>query len=150
MRRPLRTTLGVGVSTRVILEGWHGLSWKPPLDVATQSIRALRSILDIEHAVPERLRRLGDKQLRRHPRHVEMAIGRNALVMHGSASKIAPGRDRRSPARVAGLSGPKLLPRARRRQVCSGRDASTRRRRVHDGGRDPVLLSAHAFPVIGR
>jgi probable F420-dependent oxidoreductase len=42
---PGRFTLGVGVSTRVIVEGWHGLTWKPPLDVATQSIRTLRSLL---------------------------------------------------------------------------------------------------------
>ncbi len=45
-------------------------------------LRPLRPVLDIGHAVFEFARRLGDEQVGRHPRHVEMAVGRNSAVLH--------------------------------------------------------------------
>src|SRR3974390_1573368 len=48
-------------------------------------LRPLRPILDIGHAVLQFPRRLGYEQVGRHPRHVEMAIGRDSAVLHGSS-----------------------------------------------------------------
>ncbi len=45
-------------------------------------LRPLRPVLDIGHALLELAACLGDEQVGRHPRHVEMAIGRDSAVLH--------------------------------------------------------------------
>src|SRR5580700_2112501 len=47
-------------------------------------LRPVRPLLDIGHPLLHPARGILDKQLRRHARHVEMAIGGDALVMHGA------------------------------------------------------------------
>ena len=48
-------------------------------------LRPVRPVLDIGHALLEVAPGVLDEQSRRHPGHVEMAIGRDALVMHGAS-----------------------------------------------------------------
>ena len=45
-------------------------------------LRPLRPVLDIGHALLQLAARLGHEQVGRHPRHVEMAIGRDPAVLH--------------------------------------------------------------------
>ena len=45
-------------------------------------LRPLRPVLDIGHALLEVAPRFGHEQVGRHPRHVEMAIGRDPAVLH--------------------------------------------------------------------
>ena len=45
-------------------------------------LRTLRPVLDIGHAVLEIAARLRDEQIRRHPRHIEVAVGRYPAVLH--------------------------------------------------------------------
>ena len=46
-------------------------------------LRAVRPVRDIGHAVLHLGGGFGDKQLRRHPRHIQMAICGNSTVFHG-------------------------------------------------------------------
>ncbi len=39
---PQRTILGLGVSTRIIVEDWHGLAWNHPLERVTEYLQLLR------------------------------------------------------------------------------------------------------------
>src|SRR5258707_12446797 len=50
---------------------------------------AIRTVLDIGHAVLELAGRLRDEQFGRQPRQVEVAIGRNPTVLHGASSAAA-------------------------------------------------------------
>src|SRR5205085_20727 len=47
-------------------------------------LRPVRPLLDIGHPLLHLARGVLDEQLRRHARHVEVAIGGDALVMHGA------------------------------------------------------------------
>ena len=51
-------------------------------------LRPLRPVFDIGHAVLELAARLRHEQVGRHPRHVEMAIGRNSAVLHAFFSAL--------------------------------------------------------------
>jgi probable F420-dependent oxidoreductase len=42
---PGRFELGIGVSTEVIVAGWHGLTWEKPLLRAREAVTTLRSVL---------------------------------------------------------------------------------------------------------
>jgi hypothetical protein len=55
-------------------------------------MRPIRPVLDIGHAVLQLALRLGDKQLRRQPREIEMTIGRDPLVLHRSSSTLLSAR----------------------------------------------------------
>src|SRR6516164_9482315 len=48
-------------------------------------LRPIRTVLDIWHAILQLAPRLRDKQVGRHPRHVEMTIGRDSAVLHASS-----------------------------------------------------------------
>jgi probable F420-dependent oxidoreductase len=41
---PGRFALGIGVSSKVIVEGWHGVPWKKPLARADEAVRLLRAL----------------------------------------------------------------------------------------------------------
>lgn len=41
---PGRFALGIGVSSRVIVEGWHGVPWNKPLTRADEAVRLLRAL----------------------------------------------------------------------------------------------------------
>src|SRR5258707_6339303 len=47
-------------------------------------LRSVRAVLDIRHPLLHLARGVLDEKLRRHARHIEMAIGGDALVMHGA------------------------------------------------------------------
>ncbi len=42
---PGRFALGIGVSSKVIVERWHGISWEHPLDRAAEAVELARSLL---------------------------------------------------------------------------------------------------------
>jgi probable F420-dependent oxidoreductase len=42
---PQRTVLGLGVSTRIIVEDWHGLTWDHPLERIAEYVQMLRRCL---------------------------------------------------------------------------------------------------------
>src|SRR5207253_5947410 len=48
-------------------------------------LRPVRPLLDIRHPLLHLARGVLDEQLGRHARHVEVAIGGDALVMHGAS-----------------------------------------------------------------
>lgn len=50
---PRRTMLGLGVSTRIIVEGWHGLEWNAPLQRMAEYVQMLRQALRGERLVHE-------------------------------------------------------------------------------------------------
>src|SRR5262249_22608337 len=50
--------------------------------VLSDPLRPVRTVLDIGHALLEVTARSGGEQVGRHPRHIEMAIGRDSAVLH--------------------------------------------------------------------
>ena len=80
------------MSTRTFCPGTCLRAARPdPVDqpeigaVLGDPLRPVRPLLDIGHPLLHVARGVLDEQLGRHARHVEMAIGRDALVMHGAS-----------------------------------------------------------------
>jgi probable F420-dependent oxidoreductase len=48
---PQRLIVGLGVSTRIIVEGWHGLAWNAPLERMAEYVQMLRAALRGERLV---------------------------------------------------------------------------------------------------
>src|SRR6266404_3183581 len=73
----------------VVLPGNKGRAARPDTvlqpeicAVLGDPLRSLRPILDVRHAVLQLPRSLRHKEVGRHPRHVEMAVGRDSAVLH--------------------------------------------------------------------